>query len=396
MSCRGFADGTQAKLGHVAGVSGLVGEAPLEMRKWWTCGACGAIQETAYTTQCGCGQGKAVGSYHPTLDEVKAAFPHRQFAEFGGTIVQFGGETSYTPDAVVVYKSDGETYRDTPHGPEKRISKGARVASPIIVHSHRSSMDGFSKVWGEKAMAAWMSAHPDLEVIEMLDYPAHVTGRIADDERILPPRADSSTTSKKPAKKARQRSTPSKSKRPEISPPPKVEVDEISLARLENRLDLVNAKLKQNDTEYDRYSGFKTNPANDVGGIRSRSSKQKNQLHNKWSQIAQDSVRLNAEKGELESKIKALQNAPKQAMDTWRVDAYIKLAIQPDAWIVTHDSQYPMQVKRVNSKSVTVDIAGDKMLYRFDEIAITDEHGGVLPLSQEVLAQIKEIEATYQ
>ncbi len=63
----------------------------------------------------------------------------------------------------------------------------------------------------------------------------------------------------------------------------------------------------ENAVQSDRYSGHNTNPAGDIGEIRSRSKRQKKQLWNQWNKLARDCFMLSAERASLVVDIAGLE-----------------------------------------------------------------------------------------
>ena len=87
-----------------------------------------------------------------------------------------------------------------------------------------------------------------------------------------------------------------------------MQMDTITL--LQTRLADVESKLVKHYQECERTSGFVTNPAGDIGGIRSRSRKVKGQVFDRWTKQAHEGVELEKKKKLLLNQIAWVTAAP--------------------------------------------------------------------------------------
>lgn len=92
-----------------------------------------------------------------------------------------------------------------------------------------------------------------------------------------------------------------------------------TLQQLQDELAQVEARIARHQIACERWSGFNTNPAGDIGGIRSRSRKQKEQLFNRWTKQANETVYLAGRKAALEREIAAVQEADRRALYADRI-----------------------------------------------------------------------------
>lgn len=75
----------------------------------------------------------------------------------------------------------------------------------------------------------------------------------------------------------------------------------------------VETKIAELSAECDRTSGAATNPEGDIGGIRSRSRRQKDQLHSRWDRQSADWRRLVGERDTLRARIRWAEGATGRA-----------------------------------------------------------------------------------
>lgn len=128
------------------------------------------------------------------------------------------------------------------------------------------------------------------------------------------------------------------------------------IADLEAQLATIDAKQERHDAECERTSGFRTNPAGDIGGIRSRSKKQKQQLFERWSRQARTTVDLLEQRRRIVRDIEAKkQIIPRKAREA-AANEILQLIIRPGDKVSVPWSDSGTVV-RVNKKSVTVQTA---------------------------------------
>jgi len=90
-------------------------------------------------------------------------------------------------------------------------------------------------------------------------------------------------------------------------------------------LDELKKKLSELEQTIERTyarhtSGAEQNPAMDIGGIRSRSKRQKQQLFNRYTREARETGNLVNRRKQLERKIRSLENRPKHRRQRWNND----------------------------------------------------------------------------
>ncbi|MCG3207209.1 MAG: hypothetical protein FOGNACKC_00809 [Anaerolineae bacterium] len=126
-----------------------------------------------------------------------------------------------------------------------------------------------------------------------------------------------------------------------------------SLEQLERELATVNDAIDSLHKKAARTSGFAVNPVGEIGGIRSRSKRQKRKLMEKWDREVAELVGLYRRKRALESEIAALKVAPKREANQRLLDDFLKktLKVGDMVWCGYPD---PKRVVRINQKTVTV------------------------------------------
>ena len=283
----------------------------------------------------------------------------------GNLKVQIAGSHQSIPDGVVI----------------SRNSAGQLFHSEILILSPPYSSDRFA-LFGEACLELWIEAHketrPDMETIALCFQPALFAGRYTAGERFFAPGCGPDDMEERPSEVAQQHKKRSY-KRPVANDdePPALPDNSRRIANLQDRLDRVREKMQANDQQTERYSGHRTNPANDVGGIRSRSRRQKRQLWDKWDRLAKECVDLAAQEAALMREIRALEQEPARIMQEWEVNQYIKHNAKPGMFAHAGFYREPLEIVRVNRKTVTLRTpGGGTERYLFSQVALAGSGNG--------------------
>jgi len=128
---------------------------------------------------------------------------------------------------------------------------------------------------------------------------------------------------------------------------------------LQAELARVDAALAALAEECARTGGSATNPEGEIGGIRSRSRRQKARLWDRWDRQAGEWQRLTRRRRELATRIKAAEDAPKRAAAADAVeDLCRRLAPGDRVWAGYPE---PCTVVRVNARTITVRTPGGRL-----------------------------------
>lgn len=146
---------------------------------------------------------------------------------------------------------------------------------------------------------------------------------------------------------------------------------------LQRELDMVNAAIERNDKEWVRTSGHALNPAGDIGGIRSRSPRQKGRIVARWDRQAAEGVALMRRKKALETRIAAekrevAREAQRPVLEA-EIERVLRDTLKPGDPVHVSGFPNPGTVVRVNAKSVSVKFpSGYKEAVQFSSVAPVD------------------------
>lgn len=129
-------------------------------------------------------------------------------------------------------------------------------------------------------------------------------------------------------------------------------------AEIRAQLAAVEAKLAALNLECDRTSGLALNPDNEIGGIRSRSRRQKGRIINRWDRQSADMKRLTEERKVLQARLRAAEAAPLAAKAEEILEARVRGLAPGD--LVWCGYPEPCEVIKVNQKSVSVRTPGGR------------------------------------
>lgn len=125
------------------------------------------------------------------------------------------------------------------------------------------------------------------------------------------------------------------------------------IADLEAQLATLATKRDRHNAECEHSSGFVTNPAGEIGGIRSRSPKRKQQMFDRWTRQARTATDLFQQYKRIQREIKAKQAYISRRATEAARDEILRLVLRPGDRVSVPWSDDGIVV-RVNQKSVTV------------------------------------------
>lgn len=135
------------------------------------------------------------------------------------------------------------------------------------------------------------------------------------------------------------------------------------------QLEQVERELARLYAESDAVSGAALNPAGDIGGIRGRSPRQKEQLAVRRDRIAREIVALERERQHLLNKAASEERAAVAAQAQEIVTDRVRGAIKKGMRVTVAGFPNPGVVQRVNAKSVTVAFpSGYTERVRYDDV----------------------------
>lgn len=123
---------------------------------------------------------------------------------------------------------------------------------------------------------------------------------------------------------------------------------------LQEQLDAVNKKLEKHHAEWERTSGHALNPAGEIGGIRSRSRRQKARIWVRWDRQASEGVALVREKKRLEACIAAEAREALRPAAEARIERCLRDTLKKGDRVNVAGFQTTGVVVRVNAKTVSV------------------------------------------
>lgn len=132
--------------------------------------------------------------------------------------------------------------------------------------------------------------------------------------------------------------------------------DEIT--RLRDELAQVEARIAALDEECARTDGSTTNPEGEIGGIRSRSRRQKDRIFDRWDRQAQEWRGLARRRDDLTARLRAAEQAPARAAAAATLQDRCR-SLRPGDRVWAGYPE-PGTVVRVNVKSLTVRTPGGR------------------------------------
>lgn len=122
---------------------------------------------------------------------------------------------------------------------------------------------------------------------------------------------------------------------------------------LHEKLAEVNARIERHHAT--QLTGAQTNPDNEIGGIRSRSKRQKERILSRFASDANKAVKLYRERDEIEANLRAAIAEPVRKKAD-QLQAELVTALKPGdmVWCGFPD---PKEVVRVNKNSVSVKVS---------------------------------------
>jgi hypothetical protein len=193
------------------------------------------------------------------------------------------------------------SHQSIPDGVVVSIADDGRLSySEFVILSPPFTADRFA-LFGQACLELWMEAHPGVKAVAICYQPALFAGRYAEGERFFAPGYgpdDMAERQRLAEEHLSAKKRPSAEQQPDKRPsadadePPVLPDNSRKIARLQARLDRVREKLERNAQASEQHSGHRTNPANEIGGIRSRSPRQKRWLWERWDRLAQECADL--------------------------------------------------------------------------------------------------------